>query len=178
MDISSMIINSTSARSLRRSLVYLKKSKMRPFAKLKSGSSGSIGRKGSLKKEWSVTPPALIAAIPVGARTTNFFFVCPQIYFRKVDFPVPAFPVRKTDWRVRVISCKASWNSLLSVSNTNSSGMAWGKESSADEQPRVLVRCVLPNGLEVGFRLLAIVEAVGIDTVLAVAHNHIGFRVG
>ena len=26
-----------------------------------------------------------------------FFFVCSQTYFRKVDFPVPAFPVRNTD---------------------------------------------------------------------------------
>ena len=42
-------------------------------------------------------PPALIAAIPVGASTICFFLVTSQTYFRKVDLPVPAFPVRNTD---------------------------------------------------------------------------------
>ena len=36
-------------------------------------------------------------AMPVGASTTCFFFVFAQIYFRKVDLPVPALPVRNTD---------------------------------------------------------------------------------
>ena len=115
-----MMIKSTSAIIFRFSFGYLKNSKIRPWDKLKSGSSGNIGRKGSLKKECKVTPPAFMAAIPVGASTTYFFFVWLQIYFKKVDLPVPAFPVRKTDWRVWVISCKASWNSLLFVSNWKS----------------------------------------------------------
>lgn len=38
------------------------------------GSSGSKGWNGSLKKLWRVLPPALMAAIPVGARTTYFFW--------------------------------------------------------------------------------------------------------
>ena len=41
-----------------------------------------------------VTPPALIAAIPVGA-TTMCFYVFLTKLFRKVVLPVPAFPVRK-----------------------------------------------------------------------------------
>ena len=32
--------------------------------------------------------------MPVGANTTYFFFVCWQMYFKNVDLPVPAFPVR------------------------------------------------------------------------------------
>ena len=32
-------------------------------------------------------PPALIAAIPVGASTICFFLVTSQTYFRKVDLP-------------------------------------------------------------------------------------------
>ena len=35
--------------------------------------------------------------LPVGAKTTCFFFTLAQTYFRKVDLPVPALPVRKTD---------------------------------------------------------------------------------
>lgn len=57
--------------------------------------SGMKGANGSWKKEWMVTPPALMAAIPVGATMTvrlgdSFFRLR-----RKVVFPVPAFPVRK-----------------------------------------------------------------------------------
>ena len=42
-----------------------------------------------------VTPPALIAAIPVGATIIAFLYVCLMMYFKKVVFPVPAFPVKK-----------------------------------------------------------------------------------
>jgi hypothetical protein len=38
-----------------------------------------------------------MAAMPVGASTTYFFFVVWQMYFKNVDLPVPAFPVRNTD---------------------------------------------------------------------------------
>ena len=106
IEISSIMISSTSVRIFRCSLLYLKKSKIRPFLVAKSGSSGRIGRKGSRKKECRVTPPALIAAIPVGASTTYFFLVFWQMYFRNVDFPVPALPVRNTDcfvWKIFLI---------------------------------------------------------------------------
>ena len=59
---------------------------------------------------------ALMAAIPVGASTINFFLTISQRCFRNVDLPVPAFPVRKTDCRVRVIKSKALLNSGLDVS--------------------------------------------------------------
>jgi hypothetical protein len=42
-----------------------------------------------------VTPPALMAAIPVGATTMCFLRVFLTKLFRKVVLPVPAFPVRK-----------------------------------------------------------------------------------
>ena len=58
---------------------------------------GRRGWKGNLKKLWSVAPPALMAAMPVGASTTCFFLVCSQMYRRKVLFPVPALPVRKSE---------------------------------------------------------------------------------
>ena len=44
---------------------------------------------------WIVLPPALIAATPVGATTTVFFSDWDSRFFRKVVFPVPAFPVKK-----------------------------------------------------------------------------------
>jgi hypothetical protein len=46
--------------------------------------------------EWIVTPPALMAAIPVGATTICFFLVRLTKSLRNVVFPVPAFPVKKT----------------------------------------------------------------------------------
>ena len=57
---------------------------------------GTKGRSGSPNIEWIVTPPALIAAIPVGATMMCFLRVFFTKWFRKVVFPVPAFPVRKT----------------------------------------------------------------------------------
>lgn len=63
-----------------------------------------------------VDPLAFIAAIPVGASTTYFFFVISHKCFKNVDFPVPALPVKKTDWRVRVIKSSAFLNSGLDVS--------------------------------------------------------------
>ena len=50
----------------------------------------------NLKKECIVSPPAFKAATPVGANITNFFLNCETRYFKKVVFPVPAFPVTKT----------------------------------------------------------------------------------
>ena len=47
------------------------------------------------KKEWIVWPWTLIAATPVKAKTTTFFFVVARKCLRKWDFPVPALPVRK-----------------------------------------------------------------------------------
>ena len=60
-----------------------------------------------------VVPPSLIAATPVGARTTKRLSVVPVIYLRKVVLPVPAFPVRKIDRPV-------SLTYLSAVSNTMS----------------------------------------------------------
>ena len=52
--------------------------------------------RGNPNMEWIVTPPALIAATPVGATTTTFLLVCSTIRFSSVVFPVPAFPVNVT----------------------------------------------------------------------------------
>src|SRR5205085_6801026 len=41
-------------------------------------------------------PPALMAATPVGAVTTNRLKFCSLIWCRNVVLPVPALPVRKT----------------------------------------------------------------------------------
>ena len=41
-----------------------------------------------------------MAATPVGARTTYLFPTVDVIYLRNVVFPVPAFPVRNTDFPV------------------------------------------------------------------------------
>lgn len=64
-----------------------------------------------LEKLCRVLPPALMAAMPVGANTTCFFRVWLQIYFSKVDLPVPALPVRKTELRVNCMSFSVLWNS-------------------------------------------------------------------
>ena len=77
--------------------------------------SGMKGANGSWKKEWMVTPPALMAAIPVGATMTvrlgdSFFRLC-----RKVVFPVPAFPVRKRWVPVFSIICQARCSSGLFI---------------------------------------------------------------
>ena len=61
--------------NLRWSAEYFRKLCSFPPFRLKFGSSGSKGWNGSLKKLWRVLPPALMAAIPVGARTTYFFLV-------------------------------------------------------------------------------------------------------
>ena len=56
---------------------------------------GMKGAKGSCRNEWMVTPPALMAAMPVGASTTMRLCTSSRICRRKVVFPVPARPVRK-----------------------------------------------------------------------------------
>ena len=58
--------------------------------------SGKIGPNGIWKKECIVAPLALIAATPVGATTINLLEHSFLILWRKVVFPVPAFPVRNT----------------------------------------------------------------------------------
>ena len=73
---------------------------MRRFSLLKSNlllicALGTNGEKGSWKKEWMVTPSALIAATPVGATTTDRLRLCSTTAFRNVVLPVPALPVRK-----------------------------------------------------------------------------------
>ena len=53
------------------------------------------GDKANWKNEWMVTPPALMAATPVGATMAVFLKQLSRMYFRKVVLPVPALPVRK-----------------------------------------------------------------------------------
>ena len=64
-------------------------------------------------------PPALMAATPVGARTTMRLKPSALIWWRKVVFPVPALPVRKmflfvlrTYWKASS-SCGLSMKSIL-----------------------------------------------------------------
>lgn len=59
------------------------------------GLPGTYGEKGSWKNEWMVIPPALMAAMPVGASTIIRFGDSSFNRLRKVVLPVPAFPVRK-----------------------------------------------------------------------------------
>ena len=61
-----------------------------------------------VRKEWMVTPPALMAAMPVDATTTARFAVVDVSCRRKVVFPVPARPVRNTLHDVFSISLRAS----------------------------------------------------------------------
>ena len=63
-----------------------------------------------------MAPPALMAAMPVGASTTCFFFVVAHTYFKNVDLPVPAFPVRKMELRVKVTRSSACLNSGVDMS--------------------------------------------------------------
>ena len=53
------------------------------------------GANGNWKNECSVTPSALIAAMPVGASTTLRFEILCFKYRNSVVLPVPALPVRK-----------------------------------------------------------------------------------
>ncbi|MCY1539038.1 hypothetical protein D9M68_746070 [compost metagenome] len=55
-----------------------------------------------------VTPPALIAAIPVGATIIALLCVKPIRLRKNVVLPVPAFPVRKTCLAVKLINFAAS----------------------------------------------------------------------
>ncbi len=96
--ISSIMISSISLSRRHWSLLYF--SDLRMLRGLYLVSFGSKGWNGNLKKLCSVQPPALIAAMPVGASMTCFFFVLADMYRRKVDLPVPAFPVRKRERRV------------------------------------------------------------------------------
>ena len=55
---------------------------------------GTKVRGGIVNNECIVTPPALIAAIPVGATTMCFACIFTKL-FRKVVLPVPALPVKR-----------------------------------------------------------------------------------
>jgi len=66
---------------------------------------GTHGPKGIWKKEWIVTPPAFMAATPVGATT---IILLGERFFnsrKKVVFPVPALPVRN---RFSPVNCTKS----------------------------------------------------------------------
>src|SRR6186997_1937777 len=60
-----------------------------------------------------VTPPALIAATPVGATTAICFGQFSLIYFRNVVLPVPALPVRKIFLELWFTSSAANRNISL-----------------------------------------------------------------
>ena len=60
-----------------------------------------------------VTPPALIAATPVGATTIGRLRDCSTIFFKNVVLPVPALPVRKMLWPVFSTKSHAVSNSLF-----------------------------------------------------------------
>src|SRR5665213_1929864 len=80
---------------------------------------GKNGLKGNWNKLCKVTPPALIAATPVGAATIIFLEQFSFKYFRKVVFPVPALPVRKIFSLVSVTKRYARSNiSLCSIGFT------------------------------------------------------------
>src|SRR6187401_3709835 len=73
-----------------------------------------------------VTPPALIAATPVGATTAICFGQFSLIYFRNVVLPVPALPVRKIFLELWFTNSAANRNislfksySMLTINKSN-----------------------------------------------------------
>jgi len=84
IDISS--ITSVSSSVYTSSLTYL-------IASL--GTLSSVTVIGKWKNEWIVCPPIWSADTPVGASTARDFSVCLKKWRSKVDFPVPAFHVKK-----------------------------------------------------------------------------------
>src|ERR1044072_2031655 len=63
--------------------------------------------KGRLNWECMVVPPALSAAMPVGATMAICLWLRSERLLRNVVLPVPAFPVRKM-WRpVLLMNCSA-----------------------------------------------------------------------
>ena len=74
---------------------------------------GMKGCSGSWKNEWIVTPPAFMAAMPVGATTTTLFLDSSTTFRRNVVFPVPAFPVRKTLFPVFSTNSHAVFSALF-----------------------------------------------------------------
>ena len=64
-----------------------------------------------------VTPPALMAAMPVGASTTMRFDDSSRRRRRKVVLPVPALPVRNRCVPVVSIMVRARRNSSLCMAN-------------------------------------------------------------
>ena len=62
-----------------------------------------------------VTPPALMAATPVGATIIMRLGVRSRRVLRKVVLPVPAFPVRKRLVLVRAMYSHAKWSSLFFI---------------------------------------------------------------
>ena len=66
-----------------------------------------------------VTPPALMAATPVGATITAFLEVCCLIYFKNVVLPVPALPVKKICLDVLLTRSAARLNMVFELSVLN-----------------------------------------------------------
>ena len=74
-----------------------------------------------------VTPPALMAATPVGATTANRLDVCRTISLRNVVFPVPALPVRNTETPVSstYLSAKVNLSSFSIIAPVVSVVCQW-----------------------------------------------------
>src|SRR5690606_8505229 len=100
--------------------------------------------KGSRNCEWMVTPLALSAAMPVGARITKRLCVLRASWWRKVVLPVPAFPVRKT-WRAVLFTKRAASAAISVVSRRGAAamaakvGLAWGFSCAGVGWPAISV---------------------------------------
>ena len=77
---------------------------------------GPITERGKPKNECIVCPPALMAAIPVGASTKKFLPISFKILLMKVVLPVPALPVINRLTLVLATRSNACCCSLLSLS--------------------------------------------------------------
>jgi hypothetical protein len=77
--------------------------------------SGIYGANANWKNEWIVTPPALIAATPVGATTIIRFGERSRSLCRNVVLPVPARPVKNRLTAVSPIKRSASSNCGFSI---------------------------------------------------------------
>ena len=87
--------------------------------------------KGSRNCEWMVTPPALSAAMPVGATITQRLCVPATTRRNRVVLPVPALPVRNTCRSVLFTNPAAS--AAISVSMWASGLRSKGTESWSTE---------------------------------------------
>ena len=104
-----------------------------------------------------VSPPALIAAMPVGANTTKFLFTFSRTFLRNVVFPVPARPVKKNVVLVSIHVNAAGnggkwltatgWSCYTCKGETASDKLAECMyESAAKNLPNMRIRTELSDG--------------------------------